>query len=412
MELSKCRQSIAHYQEQLVAIERQSEKEGHESQEKVSSEMNRTLVVQVQSLREAALLCKKMLNMREGEVELLKKQLEASEMKVEAFKERYQLKIALVMEEIRNQEKELAGAKLQLRKWADLSSSWSSSEHVDDIQIKVAEEVGAQELASRIRRLFTDNYTLAKEVESVKDTNLSLTKALAHHENRLSTVASELDQTWAWLSRLKLQHGQLQSDEVVLRYELKEKRQLLDNLKGQLETSRQKWDQIRRQNNQSQQLWSSIRQEIDTRRTEQPAAAIACADEAVGEDSLVSTTDPISVPDVDTNTDINADSNVDCNADSNSLPSTPDCREERLKLMEAQCRLVYEKLVNTSSRNVTLVNRLATLHQHYSGMSNNENETIKERASSNRSRSSSSSCQQSVHMDDENLVTVRKFPIS
>ena len=218
-----------------------------------------------QKLQEQLKILRKIVAIRDGEVDVLKKQLVSTEMKVEAFRDRYQLQKALIMEEVRQQALQLATVELKLTKWNKLASKWAQVDYAEDVESPDDLE-GAQQLAAKLRSLFCEKASVTKELESVKETNHSLVKALAQHGNRLSTVTNELDQTWVWLSKLKLLHGQLQTDESIMRYELKEKRQLLDGLKQQLEESRQQWDRIRMHNISNQKEWDNIRSEFDSRK--------------------------------------------------------------------------------------------------------------------------------------------------
>ena len=375
--------TVAELKQQVVSLEEQvAQKDSAQNrdQEKVSDEAQSsreaTLIRQVTSLREAAALCKKMLNIRDEEVLLLKKQIISTECKVEAFRESYEIKKNLILEDIQNQTVELESAKKNLADLVEYYTSLAQCEHSDDVQMAAAEKLGAQILAEKFRQLLSDRNRLEKELQSVNETNQSLVKSLAHHESKLTSVTTQLDQTWAWLSRLKLQHGQLQSDEVVLRYELKEKRQLLESLKIQLEESRQKWTQIRQQNNENESAWNTIRQDLDTRKSPDEsgqsnsppnqselgceAASAQCS--AMAEAAFVPPIDLVS----------------DIVSDEKPMPPPANGREERLLLMEEQCRLLYSKLVNTTARNAALVGRLASLHSHYSSTGSAENDATKE----------------------------------
>ena len=198
---------------------------------------------------------------------------------------------------------------------------------------------------------------------------MSLVRALAQHGQRLSTVTNELDQTWVWLSKLKLQASQLQTDESVMRYELKEKRELLNSLKEQLKVSKKQWERIRHQNVANQEQWQSIRDELDERKTATSTPSTPTKDDAelngMMDLKVEEKEEPAAfVPPIDLVSDIVP--NHGSTADEMSPESPSDGREERLRLMEQQCRSLYAKLVNTTSRNAALVGRLASLHQHYS----------------------------------------------
>ena len=297
--------------------------------------------IQVESLRQGEALARKMLAVRDGEVELLKAQMVSTEAKVDALKERHQLQRLLVMEEVRKMANQVASAEFQLNKWKEMAENCISLEHPDDVCYKDLPD-GARDLADRLKHLLEERHQTTKEMSEVKEANVDLLKALAQHGQRLSTVTNELDQTWVWLSKLKLEASRLQTDESVMRIELKEKRQLLNGLKEQLESSRLQWERIRGHNAANQEQWQSIRNELDGRRTAQPNS-----------EEPPSPTFDI-VPDI---------------VPAVQATSPVDSREERLCLMEQQCRSLYAKLAKTTDRNAALVSRLASLHQHYESSS-------------------------------------------
>lgn len=200
-------------------------------------------------------------------------------------------------------------------------------------------------------------------MEAAKEANMCLVKALAQHGNRLSNMTNQLDQTWVWLSKIKLETDKLQTDESVMRCELKEKRQLLDGLKEQLEKSRATWERIRASNQANQDQWQSIRDELDGRRAEELEEESPAVQQQPPAFDLVSDI-PVAVQQ-------QADQ-VPSVEDPQSKEEQPkDGREERLRLMEQQCRALYAKLANTTSRNAHLVGRLASLHAHHSSREDN-----------------------------------------
>ena len=294
---------------------------------------NKVSLLQIESLRQGEALARKMLAVRDGEVELLKAQTVSTEAKIEALKERHQLQRLLVMEEVRKMANQVASAEFQLNKWKEMTENWISLEHPDDVSYKDLPD-GARNLVDRMKQLLEERQLTTKELTEVKEANIDLLKALAQHGQRLSTVTNELDQTWVWLSKIKLEASRLQTDETVMRSELKEKRQMLNGLKEQLESSRQQWEKIRGHNAANQEQWQSIRNELDGRRPAQPIHQEPTFDIVPDIVPAVQATSPI------------------------------DSREERLRLMEQQCRSLYAKLANTTDRNTALVNRLANLHQH------------------------------------------------
>ncbi|XP_046649469.1 FYVE and coiled-coil domain-containing protein 1-like isoform X2 [Daphnia pulicaria] len=361
----------------------QMEEERRQYQEN-SAEMDRRLELTqkqvspqtLESLRQAEALGRKMLAVRDGEVELLKAQLVSTEAKVDALKERQELQKVVIMGEVRKMANQLAATEFQLKKWKELATNWSQMEHADDVKLESIKELdGAEELGKKLKELFSSQQTAIKELESIKEANMSLARALAQHDHQLSTVTNQLDQTWVWFSKLKTQASQLQTDESVMRYDLKEKRKLLNSLKEQLEVSKQQWERIRNQNDANQEEWQSFRDELDGRKV---AGAASVVQNQVEEEEEEEKEDaaaakerepPAFVPPIDLVSDIVPNQVVH---DDDELPvpessaSADGRREERLQLMEQQCRSLYAKLVNSTSRNAALVSRLANLHQHYS----------------------------------------------
>lgn len=316
----------------------------------------------LESLRQAETLAKKMLAIRDGEVELLKAQLNSTEAKVEALKERHALQKVLVMGEVRKMANDLAAAEFHLKKWTQLAKAWAIVDHADDIKWEPNDSEGVEELGIKLKEILTQKIESAKEMDALKEANMSLVKALAQHGRRLSTVTSQLDQTWVWFSKLKLQANQLQTDECVMRYELKEKREMLNSLKEQLEVSRQQWERIRTQNSANQEQWQSIRDELDGRKLSNGSSDTP---EAAAVEVLQQEDPPGFVPPIDLVSDIDPLVTDRQLSPTLVVPEQVDVREERLRVMEQQCRALYAKLVKTTSKNAALVGRLATLHQHY-----------------------------------------------
>ena len=344
------------YQEQSADLERRLEL----AQKQVSPQT-------LESLRNAEALGRKMLAVRDGEVQLLKAQLVSTEAKVDALKERHELQKVVVLGEVRKMANQLALTEFQLKKWKELAVEWSQTIHADDIKLESTKELdGAEELGKKLQELLSVQLSAAKELDAVKEANMSLVRALAQHGHRLSTVTNQLDQTWVWLSKIKLQASQLQTDESVNRYDLKEKRELINSLKEQLEVSKQQWERIRHQNDANQEQWQSIRDELDERKMLEGTPLTPSDEESeqdvAGASKSEEREQPAFIPPIDLVSDI-----VENHVTDDEIPTEArDGREERLQLMEQQCRSLYSKLVNSTSRNAALVSRLANLHQHYS----------------------------------------------
>ena len=330
-----------------------------ESEHRLEMAQTQVSLQAFESLRKAEALGRKTLAIRDGEVQLLKAQLVSTEAKVDALKERHELQKLMVMGEVRKMANQLAAAEFQIKKWKELSIQWAHIEHEDDIKLDSIKDMeGAEELGKQLIELLSSRSIVTKELEAVKELNVSLLKALAQHGHRLSTVTNQLDQTWVWLSKLKLQASQLQTDELEMRCQLKEKRELLNSLKAQLELSKQQWERIRHQNVANQEQWQSIRDEFDGRKVDEAPSTTEIQENQTVESVPIEQAE--FVPPIDLVSDI-VPNHVD-----DEVELISDGREERLRLMEQQCRSLYAKLVNSTSRNAALVSRLASLHQHYS----------------------------------------------
>ncbi|XP_014281058.1 uncharacterized protein [Halyomorpha halys] len=118
----------------------------------------------------------------------------------------------------------------------------------------------------RLKDLILEKNSLVKEVGRLKDLNCHLEKRLVSQETRLAEVAEELHKTWGVVNKLKTQHKALHTHEQVLRYELKHKRLMLNELKQQLEDCREMWQMARVKNSQTEKDWILLRQEFADRK--------------------------------------------------------------------------------------------------------------------------------------------------
>ena len=108
---------------------------------------------------------------------------------------------------------------------------------------------------------------LIKEVNRMKQLNGHLETRLGEQERRLCMVTNELSKTWHVVGRLRRHHHQLHTHEKILKYELQQKRKLLNELKEELEYCREKWEQAREKNTQSERDWKTLRAEFTSRKT-------------------------------------------------------------------------------------------------------------------------------------------------
>lgn len=75
-------------------------------------------------------------------------------------------------------------------------------------------------------------------------------------------VSAELAKTWNIVGRMQAQHQQLHTHEEILRYELQQKRKMLQELKQELEYCREKWESARQKNTNTELEWRSLRREF------------------------------------------------------------------------------------------------------------------------------------------------------
>ena len=90
--------------------------------------------------------------------------------------------------------------------------------------------------------------------------------SLYYQEKRLSTVSDELSKTWNVVGRMQEQHQQLHTHEKILRYELQQKRKMLQELKKELEYCREKWQSARQKNTNTEHEWKCLRREFAARK--------------------------------------------------------------------------------------------------------------------------------------------------
>ncbi|CAH2090427.1 unnamed protein product [Euphydryas editha] len=118
----------------------------------------------------------------------------------------------------------------------------------------------------RLKDLILEKLTLIKEVNRMKQLNTHLESRLEEQERRLCLVTNELSKTWHVVGRLRRHHQQLHTHEKILKYELQQKRKLLNELKEELEYCREKWEQAREKNSQSEKDWRKLRTEFSNRK--------------------------------------------------------------------------------------------------------------------------------------------------
>ncbi|XP_072931422.1 uncharacterized protein [Epargyreus clarus] len=126
----------------------------------------------------------------------------------------------------------------------------------------------------RLKDLIMEKLSLIKEVNRMKQLNTHLESRLGEQEKRLCLVTTELSKTWHVVGRLRRHHHQLHTHEKILKYELQQKRKLLNELKEELEYCREKWEQAREKNTQSERDWKKLRTEFSNRKVKLGSTSI------------------------------------------------------------------------------------------------------------------------------------------
>ena len=119
-----------------------------------------------------------------------------------------------------------------------------------------------------LKDLILEKKSLQKELTRLKQLNGHLESKLNDQEHKLSLVSSELRKTWSVVDLMQTQHQQLHTHEKILRYELHEKRKLLNELKQELEYCREKWERARQKNSESEEEWRKLRKEFASRKNQ------------------------------------------------------------------------------------------------------------------------------------------------
>ncbi|MPC11261.1 hypothetical protein E2C01_003923 [Portunus trituberculatus] len=148
-------------------------------------------------------------------------------------------------------------------------SDGSESHVATDSTVSAQESL--EQCQSMLRELEKENKLLqeqcnAAEVEKTMLRTNIRKRRVSQQENRLLSVSDALHSTWLLVSDMKEQHAQLHASESILRYELKDKKELLHRLREELECSREQWHKIRKMNSESEEAWNSLREELNERR--------------------------------------------------------------------------------------------------------------------------------------------------
>ena len=241
-----------------------------------------------------------------------------------------------------------------------------------------------QEMASSVSRtyiklkdLIYEKKALVTEIERLNTLNVELQRRVVQQETRLVSVSDALHQTWLVVSDLKEDHEKLHNDERIMRYELKEKREILTRLRKELESARAQWQIIRQKNFESEQEYTSIRAMLEERRK----SAIVSLEEPEEscEGHLLQTNEAVSLhPDdaksFDPPVDLLLEMGLEYGIIGEEAEMTQtvldviggeDVRNSRLEQLEEHCSLLYQKLIASTSRSLSLASRLSRFQEDY-----------------------------------------------
>ncbi|XP_042207781.1 FYVE and coiled-coil domain-containing protein 1-like isoform X2 [Homarus americanus] len=235
----------------------------------------------------------------------------------------------------------------------------------------------------KLRELIFEKKSLVTEIERLQVLNVELQRRVTQQETRLLGVSDALHTTWMLVSDMKEQHAQLHTSESILRYELKEKRELLHKLREELECSREQWHKIRQMNTESEEAWNSLREELNERRRMAEHAAESNTAEYHAAEDQGAAAAPCTYSEFEPPVDLLLDMAIEygvIDADDDTSTSMvaamegEDMHASRLEHLEEQCSYLYQKLMASTARSLTLASRLSTLHQHYGSSDEDDDE--------------------------------------
>lgn len=151
----------------------------------------------------------------------------------------------------------------------------------------------------RLKDLILEKKSLQKELGQLRNLNTHLETKLQQQERRLSLVLQELKKTWGVVNKMRSQHSQLRTSEAILRYDLQQKRKIVNELKEELEYCREIWQQAREKTSESEEQYRTLKDEFASRRrrplladdsTEMNSAESGYSDGRGDDDSAASST--------------------------------------------------------------------------------------------------------------------------
>ncbi|XP_018022706.1 unconventional myosin-XVIIIa [Hyalella azteca] len=234
----------------------------------------------------------------------------------------------------------------------------------------------------KLRDLIYEKKALVTEIERLNTLNVELQKRVVQQETRLMSVTDALHQTWLVVSDLKEQHAKLHDDELIMRYELKQKRNILTKLRRELESSRAQWQLIRQKNQESEEEYASIREMLRERRKESSESVSMQEPKQPEEPDEAVCLHPEDTKTFDPPVDLLLEMGLEYGIIGEEAEMTQtvlevirgeDIRHNRLEQLEEHCSLLYQKLLASTSRSLFLASRLSTLHRQF-GSSDEEEE--------------------------------------
>ncbi|RXG69964.1 hypothetical protein Avbf_04990 [Armadillidium vulgare] len=221
----------------------------------------------------------------------------------------------------------------------------------------------------KLKELIYEKKSLVTEIERLRTLNVELQNRVSQQETRLISVSDALQTTWLLVSNLKEEHEKLHTAETILRYELKEKREILHRLRNELECSREQWHIIRQKNSETEQEWTILREELNERRRLRKLAEISGSPELTPEEiegatGISKSSENEFEPPVDLLVDMGIEYGVVEADDEESstvvaLIDGEDVHEDRLHNLEEQCNFLYQKLMSSTARALTLASRVS-----------------------------------------------------
>uniref|UniRef100_T1J0I4 FYVE-type domain-containing protein n=1 Tax=Strigamia maritima TaxID=126957 RepID=T1J0I4_STRMM len=246
----------------------------------------------------------------------------------------------------------------------------ADSSKPDDVHQPIVKKVART--LSRLHSLIDERDELQRQLKITKEMTADLTSKVTEQEQQLAKVTSELTETQEFIDKLRSACSKLQTSDAILRHELREKRHLLNKLKGQLESSRNQWKQVQQKNSENETEWRSLKDEFENRK-------LKSAEEASTSSEKPQPSSPKEIEGADgglslSNPDLLAGINMSPE-ESNPLSEEEDARDRRLKFLEDQCRMLYEKLLKSAKYGAALDMRLSSLHEHF-GSGDTENSAM------------------------------------